>query len=289
MAKTFISYLGIFNKDIFGAFGKLATIWFDEIILDLPNPVLLEKVIAYGAEKGKISEKITNDFLKAWKPINEYCPKYKWKAIPSIRKDKELTNLAYKVVYEATKKEYPGEENTYGFIREVAWGGAGLINSINAWKKIHAKIPCSYLAHQLEAEVIKRTFAKDQENMFDIFSEYANYKIPDLSNIPWDKVFELRCHPYLEAFRRKLSSLQEVNDSKLIIEIVKEIEKKDMKQLTLLCKPAPIKMAVKTICSNIPVPYVNPISILTGIADLINEIKKEKKYGWLYFIFDLEE
>ena len=69
-----------------------------------------------------------------------------------------------------------------------------------------------------------------------------------------------------------------------------EIERKSMKELLSLLKPSPVGATVKGIATNLPLPtLVNPF----GIVDSLNNIRKEhqiaKRFGWIYFLYDLDD
>ncbi len=194
-SKAYLGWQRLCNDDLFGATGKLATLWFDELILQLPSPDLLPSVV-YGP-KGSEFKPVAKDLLRIWKPIQSELPSYSFLSLPGNRfvanlwrsrwfrktfglwgwknpwehKNKELVHAAQEVTEEAIKRDNPGTSyRTPGFVHEVAWAGMGLIDSVNAWSALNALQACSFLADEEESAVVNKVFAsKLGDKTFDRF------------------------------------------------------------------------------------------------------------------------
>jgi hypothetical protein len=134
--------------------------------------------------------------------------------------------------------------------------------------------------------------AQNRDNGFSLFEEIAQFRLPRLHETSWDLIVDLRNHPYLEHFRKMLSLAQNELEESCAAnrrEIFSDLERKSMKELLSLLKPSPISATAKGIVTNLPLPtIVNPF----GIVDSINTVRKEleirKKFGWIYFLYDLD-
>jgi hypothetical protein len=133
---------------------------------------------------------------------------------------------------------------------------------------------------------------KGDEADFSFFEEIANFRLPRLQETPWDLIVELRQHPYLESFRRTISAAQvELNESNGANrrEIFAEIERKSTKELLSLFKPSPISATAKGILTNLPLPtVVNPFAVLDSLNTVKKEMHIQRKFGWIYFLYDLD-
>ncbi len=93
-------------------------------------------------------------------------------------------------------------------------------------------------------------------------------RIPDLSSLSWERVLELRHHPKLGDFRKKLETLQkqlEGKDDSRAAELLQEIELKDLKEFAVLCRPQPRQAVLRGLASNVPLPI--PVNRSARTAD----------------------
>lgn len=276
-----------------GASGKLATLWFDEIVLQVPREDFLEVTLDKIAEELGWSPATLQEIHHVWVPIHKYQPNYgflskAWETdVPALRE------VAENITITETKREAPELPETHpGFMHEIAWAGAGLIEAVSLWVSLNEMGSCTYLPHQREHLVLQELFsAATRTEPLDIFSEVMLHRIPDVSTYTWEEVVELRHHQFFEAFRGKISELHKrLNKGapKPIRELLEEVSRKDMVEMLQLLRPTPKQAVVKAIASNLPMPLpINPLSLGLGVLDVIRTRTLSKKYGWLYFLFDL--
>lgn len=114
-------------------------------------------------------------------------------------------------------------------------------------------------------------------------SKQASYDCPDIINIEWNDIVDLRHSPYLSSFRQKFFQLVENNETdKLVDHYYKGLIK-----LTEIVKPRPTKEIVKAILVNLPIPPINPISIGSSIQDIYKSKTMKRDFGWLFFLNEI--
>lgn len=293
--RAYASWLRMFENEFPFKSDKLAILWFDEIILQVPDKMDISSVTKIVAEKEDWNTSTFTEFRRLLVPVTKYQPKYRFLSNPWQSKNQRLVDTAWRITVEETKKMAPRvPENDPGFRHEVAWAGAGLIESVNLWFALNTQNQCSFLPESREHLVLQELFSSaTMKKPFDIFSEIMIHKIPDLKSFSWDEVVELRHHTYFNEFRKKMVELYEMLDSvdsKSIPRLVGEISQMDMKEAFLSFRPSFRKSLIKTIASNIPMSIpINPASALFSMKDFKKELDFSKKYGWLYFLFDLDK
>lgn len=296
--KAYASWLRMFEDEFpFKSSGKLATLWFDEIILQIPNKKYIVDVTENVAQEQDWGTTTLKELQRLWVPVTKYQPEYRLlSGHPWESNNKDLVKTAWKVTVEETKKmvpNIPNPENERGFYHEVAWAGAGLIESVNLWMALNTQNNCSFLPESREHMILQELFSfANRKKPFDIFSEIFIHKIPDLSSFSWDDVVELRHHTFFSEFRRKMEDLQRIldsGDSRSVQQLVEDISRMDMERAFRSFQPSPIKSLIKTIASNFPLMIpINPISLVLNGRKIKRELDFSRKYGWLYFLFDLD-
>ena len=286
-----MGWMRLFEDALFNAPGKLATIWFDSLVLQTPGTDLLPKVLDSLIEKRQLSAASRDELLKIWLPASRVVPQYKFMENPWEGAEKNVIDQALSVTVAAAKAQYPGvDEDSPEFRHEVAMAGGGLLDSIRLWSSLNAEGGCTLLAHEREGAVVKQAFAQNDESGIDLFSEVAAERMPSLDNLSWDRVLELRAHPHLERFRKKLAQVQvsaRAGDLKASKEMVADLELRELRQLAQAVEPSPGAAVVRAICSNLPLPVpFNPASIALGIDDVADNVDRTVRYGWLYFLME---
>lgn len=301
MGKDFKAYVSTTRNFLeefpFNNSGKLATLWFDEIIFQTES---IGKVTEFVAEREDWDSKSLKTLKKMWIPIQNYLPDIKFFDVDLIPEHPDLEETAFKITYEETKKEakkikfdLSDKKNFYAMMHEVGWAYMGLVESVNAWILLHKNSPCVFLPIDRESIILQKLFSTAMmQKPFDLFSEIFNYEIQNLDSLTWEQVLETKNHDYFKQFRRKMIDIQnEVNkgDKNSVFEIVNDIKMMEMEELIIKQKPvSTTKSVFKGIASNVPLPIpINPIAIYTDVKQIIEDRDIMKKYGWLYFLLDL--
>lgn len=284
--KAFMSYNNlVINNANFSLEGKLATLWFDNLLLGIGKE-LVEKVMEDVAEKEHWSVATFKEMKKI--QISSEC------LLPSVSfMDESIIEEDYfKVATDILENKYAKELSnpvTYGgAMHEISWGGFGVANSVKYWKLLNAKENCTFLPMDLEQQMLGKVFGSTMDMKYDSFSDIIIAIIPDISEYSWDEIIEIRHHSYWTQFRKKLTELSEsIGDKKLGQDILEEVIKKDLIEMVQHFRPQVTKNIVKGVVSNIPLPIpINPVSVVCTGYDIMKEIDFDKKYGWIYFYLD---
>lgn len=295
--RAYASWLRMFKDEFpFKSDGKLAILWFDEIILQVRDKKDILSAIEVVAEEQDWNTSTLREFRRLLVPVTKYQPKYRLLPNnPWQSKNRSLVDTAWRITVEETKKMEPNvTEGDPGFRHEVAWAGAGLIESVSLWLVLNTQNHCSFLPESREHKVLQELFSSaTKKEPLDIFSEIMTYKIGDLRFLSWDEIIQLRRHTFFDEFRRKMVELHmmlDSEDSKSIQQLVDEILHMGKEEALRLFRPSSSrKLLIKTIASNIPMPIpINPASVLFGVKDLYEGLDHSKNYGWMYFLLDLE-
>ena len=286
----------------FNSSGKLATLWFDEIIFQIDNINGATNIVAQWEDW---DSKTLRKLNRLWIPITKYQPRYKF-SIDYIEKrfiaeHPDLEKTAFRIAHEETKKFVEKEKHKpkspqdyYAFAREVSYAYLGLLEGVNSWMSLNKTFPCVFLPLYRENLVIQDLFSiATRKTPYDLFSEVINSRLPDLNNLTWDEIVDLRNNSCFNNFREKMIDLHKMvhsGDINSVKESVDKLQFSEMKELILELRPSPHKSLIKAIISKIPMGLpINPISPLLDANKIIKEKKILKKYGWIYFLIEIEK
>src|SRR5918996_2604195 len=126
MARTIISWQTLFQHDVFGRFGKLASIWFEDIIFQVPSHDALQKVFDKLVADGSLSVSAASMLGDIWTPVQLVMPGYKFldKLTDGnwLQKNEHLLRISYESALSAMLKEFPtANPEDAAFQHEVRW------------------------------------------------------------------------------------------------------------------------------------------------------------------------
>lgn len=303
MTQAFISTISQLNGDLLGAPGKLAHIWFDRVVVQEVFPGFTEEVIlAPAVEDRELRPTIADELRKIWKPMQIKVRQVSGPFVGPESQDEALFfDATCKAVMTATSHIDDREE----FFREGPFGRGGHIHtptmranlisntlaSLAGWWSISAQEPCGLIPTPIERQAVDlMAAATPAQEQFPLFSRLVEQRLPDVDSLSWDRIFELRNHSLLEAFRAKLASVAELadQDEAAAAELLTEIELHDLREIARLSKPNPLKTILRVLVSNIPLPiFINPVSLFFDGKDLKRDFDLNRRFGWLYFMLDL--
>ena len=281
--KAFMSYNNLaINNANFSLEGKLATLWFDNLLLGIREN-LVEKVMEDVAEKEHWSVDTFKEMKKIQISSESLLPSISFMD-ESINED-DYFRIATDILEDKYAKELSNPVTYGGAMHEINWGGFGVANSVKYWTLLNAKVNCTFLPMDLEQQMLGKVFGCITDIKYDNFSDIITAIIPDISEYSWDEIIEIRHHNYWKQFRKKLTDLSEsIGDAKLGHDILEEIVKRDLIEMVQHFRPQIGKNIIKGIVSNIPLPIpINPLSVVCAGCDIMKEIDFDKKYGWIYF------
>lgn len=293
MSRAFISWTTALQRDLAGPFGKFATLYFDEVVFQVPRHDLISQLIDSLVERHALSESAGRALRDVWQPVQAVLPDYEFLKQPWHHEDNRLVELAESVAVEETRKEYP-EIQELALRHEVGWMGAGLIEAVGTWAVLHAKDACALLADPAEARVVEGVFATSMPPTdHALFSQALMTRLSGPGDVSWDHVFGLRSSTFVEAFRKKISQLdrliKESDNRRDIGAILDEFERRDLRELALTVKPDAKSAWARALTANVPLPIpVNPVAIALSAADLKGTYERRKRFGWLYFLLEFD-
>ncbi len=292
MSNAFISWLSLFtDRDPFGTTGKLAAIWFDKLIIETPGDDAIRMPIEVAIERGKIPAEIHDQLLDHWRPIQQFLPDFSYEPVSCDGANRQLWETVVDTVYEATKAEYPDHAEDRAFMHEVGMAAHGLMRAYISWYSLNALHGTAFITNDREATVAESLFIRNENREFEIFRHFADLRIPDLTELPWQRVWDLRHHPKLEAFRARLSAASGANTEITSPEVARELEADfvaNLEEFARLCRPAPLSSLAKAVISNVPLPIpINPASVAFGNKEFWEALDQDKRYGWMFFGIDL--
>ncbi|MEE8074755.1 MAG: hypothetical protein V3T60_03925 [Candidatus Binatia bacterium] len=296
MSRAFVSWISSIVQDIFGQYGKIASLFFDQLVIQVPRGDLVDRVLESQAERIGIRPEDADELRQIWVPVQKFLPSYEFLQNPWQHENKKLIDIAYRVTVDDILEQYPNSDkkNPAGFEHEVGLAGAGLVEAVATWGALHAAEQCAFLADSRESTVIEEVFQTTQPpSDTQVFQEIVTTSMPDFTILTWQRVLELRRHPFLQSFRRKISELGSSvrnNNEGTIKKTIGELELHDLRELARLVEPSPRTTILKSIGSNIPLPIpVNPVSIGIGIQEIKDTYERRQRFGWLYFLMELRK
>jgi len=295
--RSFVNWLD--PKLLFSETGKLAFLWFDELIVESPWIDFRERIINNAIKEKHISQDVGFELLKVVSPIQKYFPEYdsscQFYRPKSISEMNIYDVILDQAIYDLLEQEY---EEKYG---ESHWDSVQAVgdlrpfltfNALRYWRKLSEKVNCCFIPLPFEHEVLRYISHTDEIlSQFCTFEEVMKFRVPSISQMSLERIWELRQHEFFISFRQKVSeinSMMKAGDQRSAQEILTELENKDSKEMLRLFRPNVRTTMIKAIITNLPIPYVNPFSFYQAIKDVVREQSVSTKYGWLYFLFDAE-
>lgn len=285
--KAFMSYNNLaMNNANFNLEGKLATLWFDNLLLGTDKEHV-ENVMETVAEKEQWSSDTFEEMKKVQISSETLLPSISFMDESIIEDD--YFQVASGVLKDKYAKELSSPKTYGGAMHEIVWGGFGIANSVKYWTLLNAKENCTFLPMDMEQQMLGKVFGSMADMKYSNFSDIIiTAIIPDISEYSWNEIMEIRHHNYWAQFRKKITELSEsIGDKKLGQDILEEIVRKDLIEMAQHFRPQVTKNIVKGVVSNIPLPIpINPVSVVCTGYDIMKEIDFDKKYGWIYFYLD---
>lgn len=275
---------------------KLAYLWFDDVVLQSPLEDTVTGVLPRIFEKLSVPTGVIQQLLKNVHPIQAYFPDYKFAQLNVWDNDSHVTTATLKALKEYFEEEYGKPKNPHALWalnREVGLTSLGVIDAINLVGRLSARAESFLLPTDFEHRALQEIMKPAGPGAtFNLFEEVAQFRLPRLKELPWNRVAELRHHRFLENFRRAISTMQKElreGSAKGASELFAELEKKQLKELLSLLTPSPLKATARGVLSNLPLPIpVNPAGLLDAIQSVVQQRHIADKFGWIYFLYDVD-
>jgi hypothetical protein len=297
----FVGFYKTFGRDLFGSFGKWLVLLNDRSIMHIPAADMLELALPRAGEAAGLSQDVINQLLQIWRPVHEYVSGYRFCKDPWQTPVAGLCDAAEKIARRCALAELGISEPQPipkdaigGYNHEVTMFGAGLIETVGLWLTLNSSFPCTFIGDESEHAVLNETLRIGTPGPLRGSSEKTfAMSLPDLTAVSWETILGLRSSPLLDAFRRKLGELQDMlpnGNENEIRDLLREVELQDLRALAISAKPRPGLASLKGIIGNVPLPLpINPASLGFSIVDTVVEHRRKKQFGWLYFLFELQD
>ena len=291
--RAVMDWYSVATDGLFSSRGKLATLWFEQLVLQVPSEELLTKCISSLRDQGGFSNETADMLFQIWKPVHEFIPSWTFLSPDSwTNSDPTVSGALIEAIQQDVRKHYPESAGTYAEAREVALGGAGYLDVIEIWTKLNLSTPCTFVANASGEAILRAVIPTPPDNEeFQTFSRIATIPIPDFSKLSWDQVLELRNDRYFQNFRSALAALREriaVADDQQVAEIVTELRSKEMERIVRDSEPAVGTAVIKGILGNLPGLPVNPVSMWSSASEIWDNLQRGRMSGWLYFLLKME-
>ena len=182
--KAFMSYNNLaINNANFNLAGKLATLWFDNLLLGTGKE-LVEKVMEDVAEKEQWSSDTFKEMKKVQISSETLLPSISFMD-ESIIEDDYFKDAA-DVLKDKYAKELSSPKTYGGAMHEIVWEGFGIANSVKYWTLLNAKVNCTFLPMDMEQQMLGKVFGSTTDMGYRNFSDIITAIIADISEYSWD-------------------------------------------------------------------------------------------------------
>jgi hypothetical protein len=300
MFTSFVAFGALVSRDLLGVFGKWLALLNDRVVFHTPTSDLLRGAMPRAADAAGISRDVVEQLLGVWQPVGDFVQGYRFLGDPWQTSVPGLSDAAHRAAHRhamrelgLTEEQSVPREDRRGYARELGLVGAGLVESIGLWLTLNQAFSCSFVGDEIEHEALDGVLRiSGPTRRLQAPADELTLALPDIHEVPWNTILELRQKPFLAEFRGKLSELDDIlqtDDQRSARELLREVELQDLRALAVATKPSPALSTLKAIVGNIPLPIpVNPASLGISIADTVAARKLKARFGWLYFLFELQ-
>jgi hypothetical protein len=137
----------------------------------------------------------------------------------------------------------------------------------------------SYLPNERDYDEIKNLFTHGDTQLQQ--KELLRLAFPDINNISIENLYEMRNDPMISEFRTFIHS----NSFNSPAEFQDMIES-SLQKLLRGVRPAKDGDILIRIYNNLPMPFINPVTLLSDALEVKAEIERYKEYAWLFFMFE---
>jgi len=274
---------------------KLATLWFDKIYFDPFRADLTDRryeSLFPAADMCREDRAILTDI---WRPISDIAPHLCLIGARALRApnwvhEDESFERGWEAVMANYERQVGAERHEDpGFI--YADGAAlSAVDNISMWSELNSRSPCVMRPSKDEQIAAAAIFAGGSvNNPYGIFESIGAVDLPNLKNVSWSRLAELKKRgDFFAPLREKISEVYTLT-AHGDISAAKDalLERIDLAEDELLegARPRP----VRTLIENVVTTLVSPIGLLKSCADTANEIERQDCFAWFYVLRDLKK
>lgn len=276
-------------------------LWFDELIMQSPRADIVGSIVSAAMKSNNIPPTVIDEFQRFFSPVQKYVPRYRfcndfeklWEKDKALSEQVGQTFRQYFARQFAPVPSDPTERRywEYDLSRDTGASSIVLLDALNLLPRLGPE-NCYLLPSKAENVTLTRINKTTGPNDdFYAFSEVIKFKIPNLRSLPWEKIVKYRQNEFLVDFRAVMPEIRrEITKGNVgsIKEVLSEMQTRYVREMLPLFKPS-LKVAVlKGIVTNIPLPIpVSPFGIYESLKDVKRQRDFKRKFGWLYFLYDI--
>lgn len=290
-----VDWFSLFSEEFFLTRAKLATIWFDKIVLQVPRKDFVGNMIEALAKRDGTSTETQEALYSVWKSPHDFLPRHEF-VDPNIwdRADQSIRDSVSAELQSQVRATYgTAVANTFGEQREIALGGAGYLSAIEIWKNLNAMEPSTFVANTDGSKLFDAAVESSVTGEgFHTFSRVASIPIPNLASVSWDHVVDLRNSKYLDNFRTTLNrignQISSLGDAELA-DLVDNLKSSEMERIVRANEPKLGVAILNGLLDNIPGLPINPYSVGKSALHIKKSIEEKRQSGWLYFLLKMQD
>lgn len=293
MSSAFITYYKLASSlDVFSEVGKLATMLFEGVVLQVPGTHDVEHILHAALKRGYMAPGVVARLGTVWSPVHRLLPEYEWmgRYLKGDWRGNELLESAIAQVP-------PIDELPVGVLSdyppELPVGASKmypvLVEGAAVWTVLSAIFPIAMMCNSIEAEAIELFFSGGGKAPKGSFRGLFAWPVPAIGDLSWERVLELRESALLERARAKLAEAHRLMGrgyTRTAADVLEDLCACDLDRITKAIGPCPRKMTLIAVMSKDPLPIpIHPALISSGADRAVEKHSSDEKIGWLYFLF----
>ncbi|GEM_PF-2906749 len=293
MSSAFITYYKLASSlDVFSEVGKLATMLFQNVILQVPGRHDVEYLLNAAAKRHFMSPDVIPRLCTIWDPVHRLLPGYEWmgRYLKGEWRGNELLESAI-------ARLPPVEDAPIGVLPDyppdLPIGASkmypALVEGAAVWTVLSSMSPAVMMCNSIEAEAIGLFFSGGRNAPKDAFRAVFAWPVPAVGNLSWERVLELRESGLVEHARANLAEAQRLigrGYTRTAADILEEFYASDLDKIARTIGPCAQKLTLIAVMSKEPLPIpVDPALISSGADRAVEKHLSDERIGWLYFLF----
>ncbi len=280
MNRAYISFGALWGEPISPLRLKVATLLFDEVVFQREQTEGFADKILYVYDNGApVSKDSRRALEECWSGVTDATPRFSIYGVndewPWDNASKSLCDATKSVMQELWGAKNVSEDENY----ELYKAGGYLMSDILHWRAYFGD--ATLVSDRAAESVVERLNLFPYEGKSGYTSIAAD--LPNILEVPWEGVVELRRSSFLQNFRRKYSELtREDKIEQLFDEYLETLER-----LADAVRPNTAAEVTKAVLGNLPTPIINPISIGSSVRDIWRSERLKREYGWVFFLREL--
>lgn len=293
MSSAFITYYKLASSlDVFSEVGKLATMLFQDVILQVPGKHDVEYILQAAAKRRYMTPEVVPRLCSIWNPVHRLLPEYEWMG-RYLRGDWRGNELLESAIAQVP----PIEDLAAGVLPDYPpdWliGASkmypALVEGTAVWTVLSAMFSTTMMCNSIEAEAIELFFSGGGKASRDSFRGIFAWPVPAIGDLSWERVLDLRESALMEHARENLAEAQRLigcGYTRTAADVLAEFYASDLEKIGKMIGPGSPKMTLIAVMSRDPLSIpIHPALVSFGADQAVERYSSDEKIGWLYFLF----